>query len=353
MDAVLTVLVEEKIGPGEQARYLIQIAKEEFHFDYSLVLRSPVTALFLALSLFKSGGAEQKEPQNNEEEATESERNPLRKDGVLISALSPCYYLNVIRDAGMIPVVCDVEANSGSVCVASIESALEKAAGELNVCCMVLHESLGYLPDIQAISELGIPIIEDCSSAYGSVLSGKKAGTFGALTILGLEERDLLTAGGGALLFATERRNAAVLRNLPELPPEYALPDMNAVMALVQCREAARNAVKRNEIAAIYTEAAMRGRHKRFIQAEDFEYNNYAFPLILETGMKDIAAYAKKQDITVESAFSGTLIGAGLIPAQTCPVAYSLSLRTALFPIYPRLSPANASKVAKLIQTLP
>ena len=83
------------------------------------------------------------------------------------------------------------------------------------------------------------------------------------------------------------------------------------------------------------------------------EYNNYAFPIVLESGMKDVIAYARRKDVVVESAFSLTLVGSGKVPPAQCPEAYSLSLRTVLFPIYPRLTMTQAGKVAKLIQTLP
>ena len=83
------------------------------------------------------------------------------------------------------------------------------------------------------------------------------------------------------------------------------------------------------------------------------EYNNFAFPLILESGMKDVKAYARRKEIAIESAFENTLAGSGIVPPEQCPEAYSLSLRTVLFPIYPRLAMADAGKVAKLIQTLP
>jgi dTDP-4-amino-4,6-dideoxygalactose transaminase len=149
------------------------------------------------------------------------------------------------------------------------------------------------------------------------------------------------------------RRDAAALRSYADLPREYGLPDMNAAMAVVQFREATRNLEKRKEIAKVYAQASLRTRHKRFAQNDIYEYNNYAFPLILETGMKDVMAYAKKKDIAVENALEPTLMGAGLVPAGLCPEAYSLSLRTALFPLYPRLSGPEIEKVSKLIMTLP
>ena len=398
MDAVLTAMVEDKIGPGEQAKFLIQTARERIKFDYCLALRSPAIALHLAL---KALGLQ-------------------RGQGVMVSALSPLYYVRVIEDLGLEIHYCDVLSSTVTMSRETVEKALALTPGA-DIRCIVLHHSLGYLNDSAAIAGLGIPVIEDCSRSYGTVIGEGEAGltaesggrvrssmgtgvsdgnaasagitvldkniapagniissgsivptgNVGVFTILGLEERDMLTSGGGALLYSANRRDAAVLRNAGELPPEYGLPDMNAALAVVQFREAAKNLIKRREIAKLYTQSALRTHHKRFVQLDiqnpkttsvvndeshekqPVEYNNYAFPLLLETGLKEVKVYARKKDIAVENAFDNTLTGAGIVPPEQCPEAYSLSLRTVLFPIYPRLGMTDAEKVAKLILTLP
>ena len=350
MDAVLTAMVEDRIGPGERTRVLIQTAKEQIHFDYAIALRSPAVALHLALKAL----------------------DVKRRDAVIISALSPRYYLQVLQDLDLVPLYCDVTYDFPCLNKDLIESVIANKNEGLNVCAIVLHHSLGFAPDTTAISELGIPVIEDISQSYGSFLTKeineqKKNGNEGVsesqvsnesavrfnsqFCILGLEERDMLTAGGGALLFSMNRRDAAVLRNLEDLPAEYGLPDMNAAMAVVQFRELSKNLVKRREIARLYTQSALRTRHKMFISPDGIEYNNYAFPLVLEKGMKDVKAYARKKDIAIESAFDNTLVG--MVSQEQCPEACSLSLRTVLFPLYPRLGMTDAGKVAKLILTLP
>ncbi|MDR0597909.1 MAG: DegT/DnrJ/EryC1/StrS family aminotransferase [Treponema sp.] len=344
MDAVLTALVEDKVGPGERSHNLVRIAKERLQFDYCLALRSPATALSLALRAF----------------------NLERGQGVIVSALSPRYYKQVIEDLGLVPVYADVAPSSASVGPETVEAARSRQDGP-PVRCMILEHTLGYVPDMAALLDLGLPVIDDRSRSYGSLAAERPAAAVenapdrsgetpyrsGALSILGLEEKDLLTAGGGALLYAMNRRDAAALRGYADLPREYGLPDMNAAMAVVQFREAPRNLEKRKEIARAYAQTGLRTRHKRFAQNDIYEYNNYAFTLVLETGMKDVVAYAKKKDIAVESALEDTLMGAGLVPAGLCPEAYSLSLRTALFPLYPRLSGPEIEKVSKLIMTLP
>jgi dTDP-4-amino-4,6-dideoxygalactose transaminase len=355
MDAVLTALVEDKIGPGEQGHLLIRSAKEILRFDYCLALRSPAIALYIAL---KALGLQEGQ-------------------GVVLSALSPRYYLQVLRDLRLHPIYCDTEDGSPLMGRAAAEAAIGRG-GAPEARCILLYHSLGFLPDYPAIAELGLPVIDDRSRSFGSYFSagpdsegggpppgaaeGQKGGS-GVFTILGLEERDMLTAGGGALLYAMNRRDGSVLRNFSGLPPEYGLPDMNAAMAVIQFRESARNLEKRRDIAGVFDQPARRTRHRRFVIGENLCYNNYAFPLILETGLKDVKAYARKMDVLVEGAFSDTLMGAAAgegeagqiegLGAENCPEAYSLCLRTVLFPLYPRLSSAEIERISKLILTLP
>ncbi|MDR1618433.1 MAG: DegT/DnrJ/EryC1/StrS family aminotransferase [Treponema sp.] len=330
MDAVLTAMVEDRIGPGEHARSLVHIAREHIHFDYALSLRSPVMALYFALKALNAG----------------------KGQGVIVSALSPRYYTPVIEGMGLRLIYCDVSASSPCPGKADVEAALRSGGGEAGVCAVVLHHALGYKPDTAGIAELGVSLIEDRSRSYGG-MEDERETAGGVFTILGLEDRDMLTSGGGALLYAMNRRDASVLRNYGELPREYCLPDINAALAVVQFRESAKNLKRREEIAAVYTQASLRGRHKRFVQRDETGYNNYAFPLILETGLKDVKAYAKKKDIMVESAFDDTLINAGALEPGRCPESYSLSLRTVLFPLYPRLRAAEIERVSKLIGTIP
>jgi dTDP-4-amino-4,6-dideoxygalactose transaminase len=337
MDAVLTAMVEDRIGPGERSRLLLQTAKEHLRFEFALALRSPAIALQLAIKAL----------------------NLESGSGVLVSALSPRYYAQALVDLGMVPLYCDVDFKFPCMSRESLEKAIEAKPPDLQLRCIVLHHTLGYTPDTAAIVGLGIPVIEDISQAFcpmpeeAPTQEETALPVHGVFSILGLEERDMLTSGGGALLFAMNRRDASVLRTFSDIPPEYCLPDINAALAVVQFREAARNTERRREIFDVYAKASLRTRHKRFIPNDGSEYNNYAFPLVLETGFKDVSAYARKKEIVVENAFEQSLAGAGISNSTQCPASYSLSLRTVLFPLYPRLRSQDVQRVSKLIMTLP
>jgi dTDP-4-amino-4,6-dideoxygalactose transaminase len=359
MDAVLTAMVEEKIGVGERNRLLIQTAKEQIKFDYALALRSPAVALYLALK------------------AALKAQNAQPGQAVVISALSPRYYYQVIEDLQLTPLYCDVSFDFPCMSRETVETAVSQKPPGVEICAVVLHHTLGFQPDSKAVAELGFPVIEDVSQSYGKIIkkadTGANSGasadgaggnvsketekeepqikTNGVFCILGLEERDMLTSGGGALLFAMNRKDASDLRGFAGIANEYCLPDINAALAVVQFKEVQRNLQKRSEIAAVYSNAGLRTRHKRFIPLAEDGYNNYSFPLVLETGLKDVIAYARKKDIIVESAFENTLAASGL--CGNCPVSSSLALRTVLFPLYPRLRSQEAERVSRLIMTLP
>ncbi|OHE60229.1 MAG: aminotransferase DegT, partial [Treponema sp. GWA1_62_8] len=308
MDAVLTTMVGERVGPGEISVRLLQIAQEYIGFESAIGLRSPETALRLAL------GALDLEPGSE----------------VVLSALSPAYYAYVLEALKLKAVYCDVDESSGAVTQESVRKAIgEKARA------VIVHHSLGIVPDVAAIIELGLPVIEDCSRSYGSNWQDRRAGSFGVFTILGLEERDILTAGGGALLYASGKRESTVLKRYGDLPMEYRLPDMNAALATVQFKEAERNFEKRKEIASIYTQSSLRTRHRRLAQIGDAEYNYYAFPLVLDTGAKDARIYSVKKEVFAEMAFEDSVVQKRPLEHQACPVAVSLALRTLVFPLYP------------------
>ncbi len=326
MDAVLTCMVEEKIGPGAMNQKLIKLVKELYSVEGAIVLRSPALALSYALQAF----------------------DLPHEAGILLSALAPSWqYLEVLR-LGFTPIILDVSPSTGLVTPETIEKGI-KDGGRI----LVLHETLGNIPDMDAMTTLPIPVIEDISLSAGAFYNEKRAGCFGAFAILGLEERDSLTAGGGALLITQERKNALILNNkIKDSPITDFLPDINAALAFVQLKNMTKNIQLRSEMHEIYMKSLLQTRHKPLVFSENMTSSFYSFPVVLETGFKEVKHYVNRKDIEIELAFADS-IAAYLNQTDTYPNAASLSLRTVLFPLYPRLGIQKASKVSKVLATLP
>ena len=355
MDAVLTCMVDEKIGPGEINARLIQTVKEFFSCAGAVALRSPDVALKYALKAL----------------------NLEAGSAVMISALAPSWQIFAVEEAGFKPLVLDVESENAQL-TAEIVSEGMKAGGRV----LVLTESLGILPDFESILALGVQIIEDVSQSAGGVvpepsseggdgkksaseensaqpklaeIKGKRAGSFGIYSICALEEHDIITAGGGALLFAHGRRDWPVLKSVVEnILPIEMLPDINAALALVQIKEFFRNEQKRKEIHALFLRSVMQGKNRTFTRDVDCLSTIWSFPLVLNSGFKDVKQYAQKKEIEIRAAFEDCVLSRR--PDEfdkTCKNAKTLFLRTAVFPLYPRLSRTQVEKISKVLLTLP
>ena len=360
MEAVLTCMVDEKIGPGECNLRLIQTIKELIGCDGAVALRSPALALQYALQAIALPAG----------------------SGVMLSALAPAWQILTVEKLGYKPVVLDVIEQTGQVTPEIVEEGI-KNGGRL----LVLAETMGILPDIKAFLALNIPVIEDISQsalshypleeaeaeaaakkaaaqaakplAEGETApeppKGKRAGMYGTYAIFGMEDRDIITAGGGAVLMAPGRREWIVLKALVDVAPSTdILPDMNSSLAFVELKEYARNESVRRELFTLYTRATMAGRHKTFIRANDDGSTIYSFPLVLNSGFKDVKQYAQRKDIEVRPAFENSIIALRQETlAGDCICANSLLLRTALFPLYPRLGQKDAARIVKVLSSLP
>ena len=327
MDAVLTCMVEEKIGPGEMNQKLIRLASEIFQASGAAAFRSPSIALAYALK------------------ALDLEKG----SSIIISALAPSWqYVEVIRQ-GYKPVVLDVKIDNTLMDFEAIEAAVH-SGGKL----ILLHETLGFLPNMEKILSLNVPVIEDISQSAGGSYKEKFAGSMGVFSILGLEEKDILTGGGGAVLLAPERRTSVILKRIyEEAPVTDLLPDINASLAFVQLRQMTKNMDLRKDMYALYSRSIMQGKHKTVAAFEDCINPIYSFPVILNSGLSDVQKYTSKKNIEIEPAFKDSVVDFLKEEQEQFINATSLLLRCILFPLYPRLGTKKSAEIAKVLATLP
>lgn len=337
MDAVLTCMVEEKTGPGEMNLRLVELIQKTFDVSGAVALRSPALALKYALHALGFDD----------------------RVGVMISALAPDWQYSAVCDAGCDPIVLDVAPDELFPSAEIIKEGVGKGGR-----VYLLHETCGFLPDMQPVLEAGVPVIEDISQSAGAFLEmedmERKAGSFGVFTILGMEQDDLLTAGGGAVLFAAKDRNWSALKSISNaIPSTDRLPDINAALGYVQLKELARNEEKRRELRELYTRSLLQSRHKLLTQKGTGQCAVYSFPVMLSSGLKDVRQYALKKEIEIAPAFEKSIIAMRSGEdcedenVNSCRNAASMLLRCVNFPLYPRLGQKQVEKITKVLATMP
>ncbi|MFP4376697.1 MAG: DegT/DnrJ/EryC1/StrS family aminotransferase, partial [Spirochaetales bacterium] len=244
MDAVLTCLVTDSLGPGSAAESLAKEVAAYLKLAGGVALRERTRALDLAVRrLGLEPGAK-----------------------VLLDPLVPHSYHATLLAAGFIPEYVDVSPSGPVIDAAAVEAKAEQAAA------VITSTHLGFVPELERIAATGLTVIEDISQGIGAHTGNQSVGAFGRFVLLALEPAGIITAGGGTLLLTSiKKERAALSRETEALAPEALLPDMNAALGVTQIKEIEKFVTRRAEIAAVYQRALARGKHRAPTQSGDAE----------------------------------------------------------------------------------
>lgn len=344
MSAVLSRLVDEAVGPGDANAEFEKEIKSFVSSSYALSFRSPVDALALALTA----------------------SCPEKGKEVLLSSLAPAWHWIAAEKSGFAPRLVDVEEKSGLCNFSEIERAVNGKTAAI-----IHFEGMGFPGEIDAIKSLGVPVIEDSSFSFGSYFSfaareSKPAGAVGEWSVISLEDECPLQAGGGALLLrngGTDGELAEIKRTLMKFD---FLPDINAALALATLKEFRRNEKRRKAIYRKY--AASLSGSKNLLLKGNALFSNAAeedgedekdyftachFPVLLHSPFNEIRAFSESHGVETRPAYNFSCIALHKELYPDFPVAASLSLRTALFPLHPRLNEEAVETVSRVLRSLP
>lgn len=330
MDAVLTRLASDSIGPGDISREFSQtiakrLGRRSGNAGRSLgwVFRSALSALDL------DAGAR-----------------------VGVSILAPRSIYTAIEAEGLTVAPIDVQKR-----VPILSSPLDRDYEELDLAALVVDSRLGYVPDLESFSQLGIPIIEEVTEGFGGNVETTLVGSIGELVIIALEPEGIITTGGGAAVLTNNmRRVGTINRYLDAHTGEPPLPDMNAALGLTQLKQLDRFIERRREIAAHFIRALQRGAHGVVLQGEEVDNVFPALPVQVETSPREVEKYARAHGVATLRAFSGTDLSQRDEESdlgRDYPNGIGFLARTILFPLFPTLSKAEIGQIERVLATLP
>ncbi len=331
MDAVLRRLAEDSIGAGELSREFSQGVAKYLGRRSGVSMRTMGSALRSAVaSLGLEPGAR-----------------------VGISALANGFVFRVIERLGLTPVVIDTQRG-----LPILPSPLDFDYQPLSLDCIYVDSRVGFIPDLEGIRQIRVPMIEDVSEGLGGHTGSEMAGSFGELTIVGLEPEHIITAGGGATVVTNNTKRVSVLTAATDAGyGEASLPDMNAAMALTQMRQLERFLERRRELVSRFLRTVQRGRHTLPLQGGDGEAVFPALPILVESSPRDVEQYARSHGVSAGRAFPDTaltlLSDAEHDVTRLYPNALSLAGRMVLFPLYPTLGKSEQETIERILATMP
>ena len=365
MHAVLECLVSEEIGPGDVARKLVREVASALRLAGGVALADCGAALGAALRAVTVGDGSRR---------------------VLLPALAPLAYVQAAERLGLTPLLVDADPDTGSLSPESLQR-LAAAEPQAAVAC---HRP-GQPGAMDALQKLGVPLVEDvtavvlglhsaadagsATAAGGSAQAAEAkpalpaAGASGSVVVVDLGGYGPLAAGGGALVLARSRKDQRLLASEARDHGWGELPDVNAALALAQWQDRVSSHQRCADLTALFRDAVARCRH-RTLAAQSEALAGHLFPVLVADGMRDVRRYAGRHQVETGLAYDGCALthimadatdgvaaaDAGdpaVAPVGSLGGAQELARRCLLFPLYPSLSDGAASRVAKVLATLP
>jgi perosamine synthetase len=97
------------------------------------------------------------------------------------------------------PVVADIGEGTYNLTAETARKVLSRKTKAI-----IVPHMFGEAADLDALSRLGIPMIEDCAHSLGSHHKGRPVGAFGTLSVCSFYATKIISAGGGGFLSSRE-----------------------------------------------------------------------------------------------------------------------------------------------------
>jgi dTDP-4-amino-4,6-dideoxygalactose transaminase len=320
-DHVLDAMVHDRLASGEVTRSLCREAAKALRLKEVLVLASVADSVRRIVAAFGLAPG----------------------DRVVLSPLAPPYWAEGLVRLGVVPLFCDVCEGSPVLDPALVQELLPQEPK-----LIVADACLGYLPDVEALAALGLPVVEDLSHGLGGRLNGVSAGTRGAAVVIQFAPETLVAGAGGSLAGFRTAPDAAVL----ETAPWEALSDLGSALILSQWRDAEAFAEKKREhFRHLFHRLPKAYRQPR--QIGDGEPVMPWFPVLVESGAREVLAYSRKKAVEADWAFRNQPHLNADSAGDFCPKARSFLFHTLLFPLYATFSLKELDLLGKVISSLP
>jgi perosamine synthetase len=190
-----------------------------------------------------------------------------RGDEVIVTPFTFIASSNTIMMTGAKPVFVDIDPKTLNIDPAKIEAAISKKTKAI-----MPVEAFGSPADFDKIASIAkknnLTILEDSCEALGSELNGKKAGTFGKMSVFAFYPNKQITTGEGGMILTDDddladicvslrnqgRAKAGGWLNHERLGYNFRISDINCALGIIQLSRIEEIKAKRAQVAKWYQE---------------------------------------------------------------------------------------------------
>ncbi len=234
--AVAAVLRSGQLAQGEVTRRFEQAVARVLGVRDGVATSSGTAALHLALLALGVG----------------------RGDEVILPSYTCAALLHAVRYVGATPKLVDLEPDGYNLCPAEVRRRVTRRTR-----AVVVPHMFGVPANLEALSGLGVPVVEDVAQALGATVRGRPVGSFGTVAVCSFYATKVITTGEGGMLLSDSEvvlRRAREMRDYDGRPDHrtrfnYKMTDFQAALGLSQLAKLGEFLERRRWLAGRYTAA--------------------------------------------------------------------------------------------------
>lgn len=229
-------------------------------------------------------------------------------DEVITTSMTAFATVLAVLRAGATPVLADIDAKTGLMCVKSVERCLSLRTKAIVL--VHLYGQIRAMSEWQALCNLqGIHLIEDCAQAHLASWQGKTAGSFGDAGAYSFYPTKNLGAPGDAGMLVTHNgilaEQASRLRNYgqstryhhPEIGMNSRLDEIQAAILNERMKWLGKFTNRRRQIAQMYSENLSTSLIQQLLPPEECDAHVYHLYVIICRNRDKLHNYLQQRGI--------------------------------------------------------
>ena len=338
LEYVLNCLITERLEEGELTREFEKKVAEIIGTRYSVAVNSFTSGLHLVLL------------------GMEIDKN----DEVIVPAYASVQILNALNYVGAKPVMVDVEMDSYNIDFNQIKKRITSKTKAI-----ILTHNFGIPADIDKFFEFEIPIIEDCSYAFGAQYHSeikpdkKMVGSFGFVSVLSFDTDCIITTGNGGMILSNSRDLINKIRKIKynplknsqeyEITFDYRMADISAALGLSQLKIMNKFIERRRELANFYDNKFMKSKYKVHQEIVNRKNVYGKYTILVEGNLERIMEFCRHHKIITKRPVEFPIYKALGKSADEFPNAEHLYRKLLQIPIYPALKKKEVENIANTL----
>ncbi len=279
-------------------------------------------------------------------------------DEVVVPALTFAAPASSVLAVGATPVLADIAPDHWTLHAEDVARRITQRTRAI-----LAVDVLGHPSDYDALSQFGVPIIEDAAEAHGAQYRGRPVGSFGVISIFSFHANKAITTGEGGCAATDSAELADRMRVIanhgmrPERPyvhevvgRNHRMTNLAAAVGLGQMDRWDELVAARNHIAAEYNRLLAGTACDARPVAQWAQYSCWLHTITVGN-RAGILSYVRDRGVDARAIWPAlstqALFGKGDAPF---PVAEAVAQQAMWLPTFSGMSPADIGFVAKIVR---